>query len=130
MHDRRPFSAAAAPCHTRRARSQAGRTTRSVVPALVRSEGVPMLLLDTASLPPEERADAFRAAFVQASAPCRIEHLGPARELRTRMHLWHYGDANLFSTDSSGFRLVRTERHVRMESPPVVALAVQSSGVG
>jgi AraC-like DNA-binding protein len=89
-----------------------------------------MLLLDTASLPPEERADAFRAAFGQASAPCRIEHLGPARELRTRMHLWHYGDANLFSTDSSGFRLVRTERHVRMESPPVVALAVQSSGVG
>ncbi|MGY1692029.1 helix-turn-helix domain-containing protein [Geodermatophilus sp. SYSU D01105] len=89
-----------------------------------------MLLLDTAALAPEERADAFRAAFGQASVPCRIEHLGPTRELRTRMHLWHYGEANLFTTDSSGFRLVRDDRHVRMESTPVVALAVQSRGVG
>ncbi|MGK5169063.1 helix-turn-helix domain-containing protein [Geodermatophilus sp. CPCC 205761] len=89
-----------------------------------------MLLLDTAALPPEHRVDAFRAAFGQASVPCRIEHLGPAGAVRTRMHLWHYGRANLFTTDSSGFRLLRTPRHVRMESPPVVALAVQSSGVG
>jgi AraC-like DNA-binding protein len=89
-----------------------------------------MLLLDTARLPPEDRADAFRAAFGQASVPCRIEHLGPARELRTRMHLWRYGTTNLFTTDSTGFRLVRTDRHVRMAGPPVVALAVQSSGVG
>ena len=29
-----------------------------------------------------------------------------------------------------GFRLVRTPRHLRMESPPVVALAVQAGGVG
>jgi AraC-like DNA-binding protein len=89
-----------------------------------------MLLLDTARVPPEDRADAFRAAFGQASVPCRIEHLGPARELRTRMQLWRYGATNLFTTDSTGFRLVRTQRHVRMASTPVVALAVQSSGVG
>ncbi|MGY1640070.1 helix-turn-helix domain-containing protein [Geodermatophilus sp. SYSU D00703] len=89
-----------------------------------------MLLLDTARLPPEDRADAFRAAFGQASVPCRIEHLGPARELRTRMHLWHYGATTLFTTDSTGFRLLRTDRHVRMASTPVVALAVQSSGIG
>ncbi|MGY1624264.1 helix-turn-helix domain-containing protein [Geodermatophilus sp. SYSU D00965] len=89
-----------------------------------------MLLLDTARLPPEDRPAAFRAAFGQASVPCRIEHLGPSRELRTRMHLWQYGTTNLFTTDSTGFSLVRTERHVRMASTPVVALAVQSSGVG
>ncbi|MFW3172472.1 helix-turn-helix domain-containing protein [Geodermatophilus sp. CPCC 206100] len=89
-----------------------------------------MLLLDTADLPPEHRVDAFRAAFGQASVPCRIEHLGPAAAVHTRMHLWEFGGATLFTTDSSGFRLVRTPRHVRMESPPVVALAVQSSGTG
>ncbi|MGY1633793.1 helix-turn-helix domain-containing protein [Geodermatophilus sp. SYSU D01186] len=89
-----------------------------------------MLLLDTAALPPEQRVDAFRAAFGQASVPCRIEHLGPPAEVRTRMHLWRYGRANLFTTDSSGFRLVRTPRHVRQEDPPVVALALQSSGLG
>ncbi|MCF6744244.1 helix-turn-helix domain-containing protein [Blastococcus sp. KM273128] len=89
-----------------------------------------MQLLDTATLAPEHRVDAFRAAFDQASVPCRIEHLGPDSRVHSRMHLWHFGRANLFTTDASGFRLVRTPRHLRMESPPVVALAVQASGVG
>lgn len=89
-----------------------------------------MQLLDTDTLPPEHRVDAFRAAFGEATVPCRIEHLGPAAGLHSRMHLWRYGRANLFATDSSGFRLVRTARHVRMASPPVVALAVQVEGTG
>jgi AraC-like DNA-binding protein len=91
---------------------------------------MPMQLLDTATVAPEHRVDAFRAAFDQASVPCRIEHLGPDAHVYSRMHLWHFGQANLFTTDASGFRLVRTPRHLRMESPPVVALAVQTSGVG
>jgi AraC-like DNA-binding protein len=91
---------------------------------------MPMQLLDTADLLPEHRVDAFRAAFDQASVPCRIEHLGPDSRVHSRMHLWHFGQANLFTTDASGFRLVRTARHLRRESPPVVALAVQTSGVG
>ena len=89
-----------------------------------------MQLLDTAAVPPQDRVAAFRAAFDQASVPCRIEHLGPDERVHSRMHLWHFGAANLFSTDASGFRLVRTPRHLRLESPPVVALAVQADGVG
>jgi AraC-like DNA-binding protein len=89
-----------------------------------------MQLLDTSTVAPEDRVAAFRAAFDQASVPCRIEHLGPDERVHSRMHLWHFGAANLFTTDASGFRLVRTPRHLRLESPPVVALAVQSGGVG
>ena len=89
-----------------------------------------MLLLDTADLPVEDRVEAFRAAFDQASVPCRIEHLGPDSAVHARMHLWAFGRATLFTSDSSGFRLVRTPRHVRRESPPAVALAVQARGVG
>ena len=89
-----------------------------------------MLLLDTDAVDPEHRVAAFRSAFDQASVPCRIEHLGQDDEVRSRMHLWQFGRANLFTTDASGFRLVRTPRHVRRESPPVVALAVQARGVG
>jgi AraC-like DNA-binding protein len=89
-----------------------------------------MLLLDTATVAPEHRVSAFRAAFDQASVPCRIEHLDPDEQVRSRMHLWHFGSASLFTTDASGFRLVRTPRHVRMESPAVVALAVQTRGDG
>ncbi|UOY03742.1 helix-turn-helix domain-containing protein [Blastococcus sp. PRF04-17] len=89
-----------------------------------------MLLLDTTQVPTDERVDAFRAAMGQASVPCRIEHLEPADRLRARMHLWLYGGANLFTADVSGFRLVRTPKHVRMQAPAVVAIAVQPHGLG
>ena len=74
--------------------------------------------------------EAFRAAFDQVSVPCRIEHLGPDSAVHARMHRWAFGRATLVTSDSSGFRLVRTPRHVRRESPPALALAVQSRGVG
>jgi AraC-like DNA-binding protein len=66
----------------------------------------------------------------EASVPCRIEHLAPAHEMWARMHLWTFGPAALFTADASGFRLVRTTRHLRLEAPPVVALAVQPHGQG
>jgi AraC-like DNA-binding protein len=88
------------------------------------------LLLDTADLPPETRTEAFRAAMGQATVPCRVEHLAPPDQIRARMHLWAYGRTSLFTNDASGYRLVRTARHLQMEAPPVVALAVQSQGHG
>jgi AraC-like DNA-binding protein len=89
-----------------------------------------MLLLDTTGVPPGDRVDAFRDAFDQASVPCRVEQLEPADRMHARMHLSQYGAANLFTADASGFRLVRTPKHVRIDAPPVVAVAVQTSGVG
>jgi AraC-like DNA-binding protein len=89
-----------------------------------------MLLLDTTGLSPHDRVESFRAAFDVASVPCRVELLDPADQIRARMHLWQYGSANLFTADASGLRLVRTPKHVRMDAPPVVALAVQVGGVG
>src|SRR4051794_27753887 len=92
--------------------------------------GPQMLLLDTDDVPRSDRVEAFRAAFSQASVPAWVEHLEPAARVRARMHLWQFGGGNLFSADSSGFRLVRTARHVRMEAPAILALAFQSRGVG
>ncbi len=89
-----------------------------------------MLLLDTATVPREARVDAFRAAMGEASVPCRIDHEDPVGGVRAHMHLWQFGPANLFTADSTGFRLLRTPRHVRMEGTPVVALAVQARGIG
>ena len=88
-----------------------------------------MLLLDTTAVPSADHVDAFRAAMGQASVPCRIDHLEPDG-IRARMHLWAFGGSDLFTADVSGFRLTRTPRHVRMEAPPVVALAVQAHGQG
>lgn len=89
-----------------------------------------MLLLDTDAVAPEDRVSAFRAAFDRASVPCRIEHLGPDDRVHSRMNLWRFGRTSVFTTDATGFRLVRTPQHVRLESPPVIALAVQARAVG
>lgn len=89
-----------------------------------------MLLLDTAALSRSDRAEAFRAAMQEASVPCRVETREPIDDLQARMHLWPYGQTWLFTTDASGFRLTRTPRHVRMESPPVMAIAFQARGRG
>jgi AraC-like DNA-binding protein len=89
-----------------------------------------MLLLDTTHLPRDLRVDAFRAAMGEASVPCRIDHEDPVGGVSARMHLWQFGAANLFTADSTGFRLLRTARHVRMEGTPVIALAVQAAGSG
>jgi AraC-like DNA-binding protein len=63
-----------------------------------------VLLLDTAGVPVPERVDAFRTAFDSASLPCRVEQLEPAERMHARMHLWQYGEANLFTADATGFR--------------------------
>jgi len=89
-----------------------------------------MLLLDTHDLPSADRAEAFRVAMAEASVPCRIEHRQPPEALQARMTLVPFGRASVFNTDASGFRLVRTPRHVRMESAPVVAVAFQAAGRG
>jgi AraC-like DNA-binding protein len=88
------------------------------------------MLLDTADLPAEHRVEARRAASGQASVLCRIDHLTPDDAMHARMHLWAFGPATLFTSDSSGFRLVPTSPHVHQDSPPAVTVAVQSRGVG
>jgi len=89
-----------------------------------------MLLLDTRDLPRADRAEAFRVAMQEASVPCRVEHRQPVEQLHARMHLFPLGRASVFNTDASAFGLTRTPRHVRRESPAVVALAFQAAGRG
>ncbi|MBB3674381.1 helix-turn-helix domain-containing protein [Modestobacter versicolor] len=89
-----------------------------------------MLLLDTSALPRTDRLEAFRVAMQEASVPCRVEHRPRTGGLHARMTLVPLGAASVFNTDASGFRLVRTPRHVRQESVPMVALAFQQAGRG
>ncbi|WP_369134638.1 helix-turn-helix domain-containing protein [Modestobacter sp. I12A-02662] len=89
-----------------------------------------MLLLDTRDLPRADRVEAFRVAMQEASAPCRVELSEPPDQLQARMHLWRYGRTALFTTDASGYRLTRTERHLRAQGEPVLAVSLQDSGLG
>ncbi|GAA3979782.1 helix-turn-helix domain-containing protein [Streptomyces plumbiresistens] len=89
-----------------------------------------MLLLDTNTVPPADRVEAFHHALTHASVPNRIVHEEPETGLQARMHLWRIGALDLFTSHNTGFRLTRTARHVRQESRPIVAVALQSRGLG
>ncbi len=87
------------------------------------------LLLDTSVLEPDQRADAFVDAMGRASVPCAI-HLENPERVSARMNVWNLGAASLFRSESTGMRLTRTPRHVRSASMPVLAIALQESGIG
>ncbi|HZB47689.1 MAG TPA: AraC family transcriptional regulator, partial [Mycobacteriales bacterium] len=87
-------------------------------------------VLDTADLAGPDRVEAVRAAMLHASAPCYVLHEDPDGPVHTRIGLWDLGPATIFTTRSSGIRLLRTARQARQEAMPVVALSVQQRGHG
>ncbi|MDX2550660.1 helix-turn-helix domain-containing protein [Streptomyces stelliscabiei] len=89
-----------------------------------------MLLLDTATVPRADRAEAFHHALTHASVPNRIVHEEPGTGIQARMDLWRIGALDLFTSHNTGFKLTRTARHVRQESRPIVAVALQNREVG
>lgn len=88
------------------------------------------VLLDTAALPHQDRAEAFYAAMMSASVPSRVEHEVPDGEVYARMDFWQLGAPDLFRSEGSGIRLVRTPKHVKIGAPERLALAVQVIGSG
>ncbi|MFI5708739.1 helix-turn-helix domain-containing protein [Kribbella sp. NPDC051620] len=88
------------------------------------------VLLETATLPRQDRAEAFYAAMMSASVPSRVEHEDRHGEVHARMDFWQLGAPDLFRNEGSGIRLVRTPRHVRIGAPERLALAVQVIGSG
>jgi len=88
------------------------------------------VILDTADLPPDDRAEAFYTAMMSASVPSRVEHEDRHGDVHARMDFWQLGAPDLFRNEGSGIRLVRTTKHVRLGAPDRLALAVQVVGTG
>jgi AraC-like DNA-binding protein len=88
------------------------------------------VLLETATLPRQDRAEAFYTAMMSASVPSRVEHEDRYGDVHARMDFWQLGTPDLFRNEGSGIRLVRTPKHVRIGAPERLALAVQVIGSG
>jgi AraC-like DNA-binding protein len=89
-----------------------------------------MLLLDTEQLPADHRAEAFRDTLGGTSMPLAVDPLPSAVRFRARVEVWPYGRAALLAVDSSGYRLERSPRQVRMESPATVSILFKTRGRG
>jgi AraC-like DNA-binding protein len=89
-----------------------------------------MLLLDTEDVPADRRAEAFRDALGDSPVPLAVDPLPSGGRFRARVEVWQYGRAALLAVDSSGYRLERTPRHVRRESPATVSVLFRTRGRG
>jgi AraC-like DNA-binding protein len=87
------------------------------------------LLLDTASMSVQERAEAARHTMSSALLPARVELAGHGADVNVRIDGWQLGPgARLVHVMASGHRLTRLSRHVRISAPEQIALAVQLGG--
>lgn len=84
------------------------------------------VLLDTATLPWGERADAVCAALATALAPASVS--APAG-VRSRISRWDLGPgADLVQHVSDGHRLTRTGKHLRSDNPERISLGLPDTG--
>jgi AraC-like DNA-binding protein len=87
------------------------------------------VVLDTADMAREVRAEAVAAAMLRAGVPALLTHEAPDGEVHARVELWELGaGASLMRRRSSGIRLSRTSKQIRMGGPESVALSVLSPG--
>ncbi|MFC9328837.1 helix-turn-helix domain-containing protein [Kitasatospora sp. NPDC057015] len=86
------------------------------------------LVLDTAELPRQDRAEAVFAAMLIATPACRLVHWDPDAVLRARIDLWDFGGVFLWRHEGSGVRMTRTAAHIRRDAPETVAIALQEFG--
>ncbi len=86
------------------------------------------VLLDTAGLPPEARPDAARGALASAVSPTRVQ-VDPSASCR--VSAWEFGrGVRLVQVVSSGHRLTRTARHLRLDAPERISLGMTVAGEG
>ena len=88
------------------------------------------VMLDTASMTPADRYDAFRTGLLEASGSTRVDLETPPGGVWGRMSLWSFGTTRVFTAESSGQSMVRDARAARGASPEAVAVAVHGLGQG
>ncbi|MFB7719774.1 helix-turn-helix domain-containing protein [Nocardia sp. NPDC056100] len=88
------------------------------------------VVFDTRAFPADERAEAIRDAMQTASVPSHVVHEDPGGPVHGIFEMWEFGPASIFRAQMSGIRLRRTPRQVRAFEAPMLAIAVQQTGLG
>jgi AraC-like DNA-binding protein len=89
-----------------------------------------MLVLDTATLPVVERAEAFHAVASGEIGSCSLEHEVVDERFWKRLEMWQFGPLTMFATHGSGMRIWQTQNHARFDSMHTVSVITQSTGNG
>ena len=87
-----------------------------------------MLHLDTAEIAPADRFEVVHDLLREASKADRVEL--ERDRLRAQVVVTQLGSATIFNTDSSSMRLVRRSRVSRNAQDDMIAIGLQSGGIG
>ena len=86
------------------------------------------ILFDATELPAADRDPCLEDIFDRAGVPIRVTSLGPAEQVRTRVHHWRFGANDLFVAQGAGLRLARTRAQLRAAAPEAIRVGFQVSG--
>lgn len=87
------------------------------------------LLVDSAAIPVGDRLEAFHATLSPAVLPARVSIDDPDIPVRVRVEGWQLGPGtSLLHVMSSGHRVTRTRRHLRVAAPERISLAIHLTG--
>jgi AraC-like DNA-binding protein len=87
-----------------------------------------VVLLDTRALASKDRLPAISAALEGTTAPCEVRYDDAPERVFTRIEAWRLGDVDVWRNESSGMRMLRESRHLRVDPDGRVAIAVQEAG--
>ncbi|MFC9435214.1 helix-turn-helix domain-containing protein [Nocardia sp. NPDC057030] len=89
-----------------------------------------VIVLDTATVAPHERADLVAAAIRETAAPMHLELAGPDRDIRCRFEQWQLGDTTLLRSALGGIKVVRTPRLIRQAPATQFLINFTRGGTG
>jgi AraC-like DNA-binding protein len=88
------------------------------------------VILDTRSLSPCDRFEAFQQAFSTSTVPTDVSLDSEDGRTEGLIELWNLGVTDVFQVSAPDISLTRTARHVRRQTADLVAIVVQRHATG
>jgi AraC-like DNA-binding protein len=86
-------------------------------------------VFSTAGLSPAERVEATCVAMQEQSVPSTVQ-LENAVGVESQMEVWKFGEASIFRSEMTGFRLIRTARQIEAGPGEMFAVAMHEECAG
>jgi AraC-like DNA-binding protein len=86
------------------------------------------VVMDTATMPERERADAVITAMSEAASPSHVRLLDPDIVVASRVEVFDFGVASTFYAATTGIEMIRTAEQSRTHPFPQLALTVHATG--
>lgn len=87
-----------------------------------------VVVLDSESIDPRDRADVMEDVIQKSSAPSWIKPGSPGEAIQGRYETWEFGAVSLTRVWLTGLSVVRTPRQIRVSPSPVVQVVLKDRG--